>query len=101
MEPKRQQQSDGGFRTYIEELNRLEKAQRSDRIDPLKILGMLRESGPIPVPELMVKSGLGFTEFAATLKTMLDTGLISLTGPSGQEVVEITQNGSQLVQLAS
>jgi hypothetical protein len=41
-----------------------------------------------------------FTDFAAALQTMQETGLVTVSGAPGQELVEITPQGRQVARLA-
>lgn len=88
------------FAPFLDELQRLRAARQGVKTDPLKLLVLLKESGAVPMADLMAKSGMPFAEFADTIKTMEQAGLVSLTGLPGQEVVQLTQNGAQLSHLA-
>ena len=91
------------FGTFLESVQRnSQQPQQSPPATagaPLKLLGTLAEHGAQPLQELMAQSGLSFTEFADSMKTMQDTGLLEISGTPGQEQVDITPRGRQLTHL--
>ena len=100
MEPKQQNGSGSSFAPFLEGLERRRQARQTSGGDPLKLVALLQDSGPIVMTQLMAKSGMSLGEFAATIETMADTGLVSVTGQPGSEVVELTQSGSKLATIA-
>lgn len=87
------------FGTFLEKMKQYQSTERTVGESPLRLLTILANSGPRPVPELMAESGMGFTDFAEALKTMREIGLITLTDQPGHEVVAITPSGEQMAQL--
>lgn len=94
---KQQKPGTDSFATFLENLKRREEqSQQAPGGASLKLLTILKESAPLPVPELMAKSGMGFAEFTEALKVMRDVGLIALTGQAGRETAELTPNGKEI-----
>ena len=54
----------------------------------------------MPVAELMVSSGLGFTDFAEALKSLGDLGYLTLAGPPSNEIASLTKLGDDVSRLA-
>lgn len=54
----------------------------------------------MPVAELMVSSGLAFTNFAEALKSLGDLGYLTLAGPPGNELASLTKLGDDVSRLA-
>lgn len=88
------------FAPFLEELERLRATRQETKTDPLKLLALLKEAGPVSMVDLMAKSGLPFNEFADTITTMEQSGLVSVTGLPGKETIQLTQSGTQLSHLA-
>ena len=61
-----------------------------------RILNILHENGPQSLDRLRVATGLEFSDFAATLKSFTDAGLLSIAGNPGEERVELTKAGEAL-----
>ena len=64
-----------------------------------KTVGLLRalRHGPGRPTELMRETKMGVLEFAESLKTLQGISLVQLTGPTEDQVVELTKAGSQLL----
>jgi hypothetical protein len=62
----------------------------------IQLLAILHREGTTSVERLRSTSGMEFTEFAQTLKSFLDAGLIAMSGNPGEEVVELTEPGKAL-----
>jgi DNA-binding MarR family transcriptional regulator len=63
---------------------------------PLSLLALLA-AGPRPVSELQKESGMEFSDFAAALKSLVDGGFVTLTGPPSEETATLTESGAGLV----
>jgi predicted methyltransferase len=63
----------------------------------LRLLRELNASGPTTVAELLPKTDLGVTNFAAALKTARDGGFVTSSGDS----LQITESGATVASLAS
>ena len=88
------------FGTFLETMQRRESSRQASGGSPIALLTILAESGPQPVPELLARSEMGFTDFSQALNTMREAGLLTLVGQPGQEVVELTETGQQVVKPA-
>jgi hypothetical protein len=97
---KQQKGTGDSFGTFLEGLKRREESRATPGGAPLKILTILLEQGPQPVPDLMTKSTAEFGEFAAALKSVREAGLVSMTGPAGREEVKLTSDGEQIARMA-
>lgn len=86
------------FGTFLETMQRLEPSGGAVRRQaPVDLLSHLADSGPEPVTNLMASCGLGVVEFATTLKTLQDAGLVAVAAVAGgQEIVQLTPIGVQL-----
>jgi len=96
------------FTAYLEEKQRLRSsapaanAPASQGSTPLSLLFKLAEA---PKPEmklsdLQTASGMPFTTFAETLKSLGDLGYVTVTGAPGSEVVVLTALGQDVSRLA-
>ena len=56
--------------------------------------------GPRKLAELQSTTGLGFTEFADSVKALLDASLIELEGVSGDETAKLSPTGAALASQA-
>lgn len=83
------------FGTFLETIRKPAAGPSADR--PMIVLRELARSGPEPIRELMRATQMGIIEFAESVKTMQDIGLLRVTGPAGGETVELTPTGSQLI----
>ena len=88
------------FGTFLETLKRRETSRQESKGASFDLLTILADSGPAPVPDLMKESGMGIIDFAEALKAICEAGLITLAGPPGNEMVELTPNGEQVACLA-
>jgi predicted transcriptional regulator len=76
--------------------SRAETAQGDVRERRIQLLTILHRDGPTTVDQLRSASGMEFTEFAGTLKSFLDAGLVTMTGQPGKEIAELTEAGKAL-----
>jgi hypothetical protein len=53
----------------------------------------------MPVTELMASSGMAFPDFAEAMKSVHESGYVTLSGPPSAEVVTLTAQGEQVFQL--
>lgn len=69
---------------------------------PLTLLVRLAQAPKqqMPVAELMVSSGLAFTDFAEALKSLGDLGYLTLAGPPSNELASLTKLGDEVSHLA-
>jgi hypothetical protein len=69
---------------------------------PLTLLFKLAEAPALkmPVVDLMAASGMSFTGFADALKSLKDSGYLTLSGPPSNEVVSLTKLGEDVSRLA-
>jgi hypothetical protein len=57
-------------------------------------------NGPRKLADLQQTTGLGFTEFADSVKALLDAKLIELEGVSGDETAKLSATGAALASQA-
>ncbi len=91
------------FTAFLEERQRLRSsAPNTSGGTPLTLLFRLGEAPKqqMPVTELMTASGLAFKDFADALKSLGDSGYVTLTGPPTNEVATLTKLGEDVVRLA-
>ena len=60
-----------------------------------RLLSLLDESGPRPVPELLAASQLSLFDFTALIEAMRASGLIIIEGQPGKEQIGLTATGQQ------
>jgi predicted transcriptional regulator len=63
------------------------------------MLNVLHEKGPQSIDRLRSATGLEFADFAVTLKSFSDAGLVSIEGQPGEERVELTKAGEAVFSL--
>jgi hypothetical protein len=94
------------FTTFLEAEERLKSSAAPARpaagITPITILFKLAEAPELhmPVTELMVASGMPFTDFAEGLKNLKDSGYLTLSGPPSNETAALTKLGEDVSRLA-
>jgi predicted transcriptional regulator len=74
----------------VDATSRETKAPRAENKTLDNILALLVDTGPLPVPELMIKVGLGAFESSRLLKILSDAQLVVFKEQSGQETVSLT-----------
>jgi|SRR5450432_1165984 len=91
----------GTFRPYLEYVNREKLAQRASA-SPLTLLEILTRQArqALPLFDLQTQSGMDPSRYAAALKSLRDPGYIVIEGETPEQVVRLTESGSQVVQLA-
>lgn len=67
---------------------------------PLSLLFRLAEAREMPLAELQGGSGMAFGEFATALKSLGDSGYITVSGAPGHEVASISKLGEDVARLA-
>ena len=94
------------FTAYLEAKQRAEKAKQSPPASAggtaLSILAVLAGNAGLPmplVPDLQTASGMTFSGFADAIKRLQETGYITLVGPPGSEVAQLTNLGAQVAPL--
>jgi hypothetical protein len=96
MEPTKK--SADSFGTFLKRLN--SSATRSD--DPgLRLLSVLDESGPATRAELFTRSELDLVSFAAGLEAVRTSGFVSAHGEPGEETLQLTGSGREVVSAAT
>lgn len=66
---------------------------------PLGLLSLLAR-GPSSVPSLLEQTRSDFLQLASALRTLQETGLVSLEGSGSQEKVSLTDMGRRLLSNA-
>lgn len=64
-----------------------------------RMVTILADRGPVPVPDLMKETGLGFSDFSAALQAATDNEMIRIRAGNGTEVAELTPFGRKLASL--
>jgi predicted transcriptional regulator len=91
------------FTAFLEAQQRLQSSEQSVvDITPLTLLFKLAEAPNLkmPVTELMAASGMSFTDFAEALKSLNESGYVTLAGPPSNEVASLTKLGEGASHLA-
>ncbi len=91
------------FTAFLEERQRRKSsAQKTTGGTPLTLLFTLADAPnqQMLVTELMTASGLAFTDFAEALKSLADSGYLTLAGPPSNEVASLTKLGEDVARLA-
>jgi hypothetical protein len=90
------------FSAYLEAVQRSKSATPPANGTPLSLLNALAgaEKKSMPLTELMNSSGMAFPEFAEALKTLRDSGYLTLGGPPSAELVTLTSQGEDVSRLA-
>src|SRR2546423_1195944 len=65
----------------------------------LRILLVLAQHDAMPLTDLIAKSGLEFDTFIGALQQIRKQNLVTLEGSAGSEIVTLTPQGKQLVQV--
>lgn len=68
---------------------------------PISLMSLLEnaENKSMPVTELMASSGMPFPDFADAMKSLHESGYVTLSGPPSAEVVALTAQGEQVCRL--
>jgi predicted transcriptional regulator len=77
----------------------LPQTSQSAKVNQLKLVEILAESGSQEVTDLMEQSGLELGDFLATLANLISMGLVASVTSDGSKRFELTPEGSNLVQL--
>ncbi len=86
----------------------LEAKQRNRKLQqvpyggtPLSLLSVLADAPrqQLPVPDLQAASGMSFPDFAESLKALIDSGYLNLSGLPGSEVATLTALGEDLMNV--
>lgn len=94
------------FSAYLEAKQRSKSGKSSAQTPsagtPLSLLNTLSQASghQMPVTELMAASGMSFPDFAEALKSLRESGYLTLSGPPTSEMATLTQLGSDAAQLA-
>jgi predicted transcriptional regulator len=94
------------FTTFLEAQERLKSSAASARPvmggTPLTLLFTLAEAPELQmrVTDLMAASGMSFTDFAEALKSLKDSGYLTLSGPPSSEAATLTKLGEDVARLA-
>lgn len=89
------------FSAYLEAMQRSKSAPASNGT-PLSLLNALAgaEKKSMPLTDLMSAGGMEFPEFAEALKTLRDSGYLTLGGTPSAPVVTLTSQGEEVSRLA-
>ncbi len=93
------------FTAFLLEKQRLkamDQVRQQSGATPLTLLSILAEAPQqqMPVRDLQAASGMSFTGFAETLKALLESRYVDLSGPAGEESVVLTPLGIDVAGLA-
>ncbi len=89
------------FGTFLETVKGEPTREKDTATIPLKLLQVLEERGPQPVPALQAELGLDLLTFSKVLGTTVEANLVQLSGEAGNEVVSLTEQGRTLAGLQS
>ncbi len=88
------------FTAFLEAKQRLQPAAAAATgATPLSLLFKLAEAGPMPLAELQSASGMAFTDFAAAVKNLSNSGYLDISGAPGTEVAKLTPLGENVSRL--
>ena len=88
------------FTAYLEAKQRLKPSPpAATGATPLSLLFKLEESGQMPLAELQSASGMAFTDFAAAVKNLSNSGYLDISGAPGTEVAKLTPLGENVSRL--
>jgi len=98
------------FNAYLEEKQRAKSsAPRAPGGSPATTgktpLSLLFALAQVPgqrmsLTDLMPVAGLAFADFAAAVKTLSESGYITVTGPPSSEIATLTKQGEDVARLA-
>lgn len=100
MKPKSQADTFGSYIDIFQKHMADQEKEKSLGGNPFDLLMLLAESHPKPVQELFSASRMGFADFADALKTLTKLEMITMSGPAGQELVDLTPTGERLIHAA-
>jgi hypothetical protein len=89
------------FGTFLKSLQEAEGESAGRDRAVIELLRELTRSGPQPLHEVQEATGLGFLAFADAVKACVRADLVSISGPEGQETIELTQIGSRLASVVT
>jgi hypothetical protein len=83
----------------------LEDAQRSTKSGPTSPLTLLeilarQSQESLPLFDLQAQSSMEPSRYGAALKSLLSAGYIAIEGEAPDQVVKLTNNGSEVVRIA-
>jgi hypothetical protein len=98
------QSGTNSFTTYLREMQRWEKEKQSAPVAPgtaFSVLALLAENAGVPKPlsDLQAASGMGFTEFAAAIKRLQESGYMTIAGAPASESAQLTELGADVASL--
>jgi hypothetical protein len=93
------------FTAYLEEKQRLESSRSAPPVTGGTVLTLLTvlASAPgkvMPVADLQSASGMGFSDFSASLKRLQDSGYLQISGEPGKDTVALSKLGADVAELA-
>ena len=90
----------GSFAPYLEYMNDYEAQKKA--VSPLTLLELLSQRAPqgLPIAELQSLSGMDPTRYRDALKSLRDAGFVRIEGPTLDEIVQLTDQGAEVVRLA-
>jgi predicted transcriptional regulator len=100
MEPKSSSDAFGPFLETLQQSKKQTSKSRKSANIPIDLLVLLKEEGSVSVSEIFENSDVGLFEVTNALKELQDADLLRISGPSGQESVELTPTGDKLAMLA-
>ncbi len=88
------------FGTFLESLEATRAPARSGD-GPLAVLEAIQRSSTGEVRELMGELGIDLVQFARTIASMQEAGLIELVGTGASQVARLTTMGTALLKMAT
>ena len=90
------------FSAYLEAKERMKSSAPASGGTSLALLSTLANADQqqMAVKDLMVISGMPFTDFADALKGLKESGYLTLSGPSDTEVAKLTTLGQDVTRLS-
>lgn len=90
------------FSAFLEAKQRSKPGPTATGATALTLLGTVggADQKQMPLQDLMSVSGMAFAEFADALKSLKELGYLTLTGPPGSELANLTPLGEEVSRLS-
>jgi DNA-binding transcriptional ArsR family regulator len=87
------------FGSFLETVKQSPTQATGQGAEPLRMLRVLEESGPVEASKLQSALGLDLLTFSKELESMTDAKLVQVSGEPGQEIVSLTEQGHTLASM--
>lgn len=98
------QSSTDDFGSFLETLQRSKEGARKGRRAkniPMNLIIFLKERGPISITDVITEMGLPFSDITSALMELQNAEFVTISGPSGKEIIELTPTGENLAGFAA